>query len=129
MPSSTSARSIVDAARSRASCSIRSCVWFRMKPAGPRRSGAPPLALHVPRELLDPLLRLVPHEAGRHAQDALRGIGRPLERRDQRILLVVARNEPRLARGSALGDFGRTALDLERRSRLLLDHLTGEVER
>jgi hypothetical protein len=25
---------------------------------------------------------------------ALRGVGRPFERRDQRILLVVARNEP-----------------------------------
>jgi len=32
-----------------------------------------------PRELLDPFLRLVPHEAGRHAQNALRGVGRPQE--------------------------------------------------
>ena len=50
-------------------------------------------ARRLPRELLDPLLRLVPHETGRHAQDSLRGLRRPVEGRDQRVLLVVASNE------------------------------------
>ena len=38
MPSSTSARSIAATARSRASSSTRSCVLFRMKPAGTRKT-------------------------------------------------------------------------------------------
>ena len=36
------------------------------------------------RELLDPLLSLVPHETGRHPQDSLGSFLRPVERRDQR---------------------------------------------
>ena len=46
------------------------------------------------RQLLDPLLRLVPHEAGRDPEDPLHRVARPVEDRDQRNLLVVARHEP-----------------------------------
>src|SRR5204863_1612158 len=49
------------------------------------------------RKFLDPLLRLVPHETGRDPEDSLDGVARPVERRDQRCLLVVAGNELRVA--------------------------------
>ena len=48
------------------------------------------------RELLDSLLCLVPHEPGRLTHDSLRRGFRPVVDRDQRVLPVVAGNEPRL---------------------------------
>src|SRR6185436_12088794 len=76
------------------------------------------------------------HEPRRYPEDPLRGFGGPVEGRDQRVLLVIAGDEFRLA-GVAPGFGGvpgcrrnqRRWLDVERRSGFLLDHLPGEVER
>src|SRR5215472_15073959 len=83
------------------------------------------------RQLFDALLRLVPHEASWNAEDPLCSVVRPVERGDQRILLVVARDQPGLAGtgGGGLGDFGGASLDVQRRAGLFLDDLPREVER
>src|SRR5688572_23531828 len=80
------------------------------------------------RQSLDALLRLVAHEACRHAKNSRGGVFRPLESGDQRVLLVVARHELSLARARRSGRHGG-GLDFERRPGLLLDHLPCEVER
>src|SRR5262245_47746019 len=78
------------------------------------------------RKRLDSFLCLVPHVTGWNAEDSLCGVGRPIERRDERVVLVVSGDEARLV--GIAPRLGRRA-DLERRASLLLDHLSGEVER
>src|SRR5574338_342373 len=48
------------------------------------------------RQLLDAFLRLVAHVAGRYPQDSLRRVFRPVERGNERVVLVVAGDEPGL---------------------------------
>ena len=104
MPSSTSGRSIAVAARSRASSSIRSCVLFRMKPAGTRRIRCAASFVHSNVEI--------------------NGFFR-----SSRAMSLASPPAPGPSAAAAAGvrrHAGGGRLDLERRARLLLDHLSAK---